>query len=47
LMLLEEADQLLVRKPKEADEVREAEALKDWERLQQEEEARGNPAGHC
>jgi Xaa-Pro aminopeptidase len=34
LMLLEEAEKLLVRKSKEADRAREAKAVKDWEELQ-------------
>jgi hypothetical protein len=43
-MLLEEAEQLLVRKSKEADEAKEAKALKDWEELRREEEATGDSA---
>jgi hypothetical protein len=40
-MLLEEAEQLLVRNSGEADNVKEDEALKDWEELRREKEARG------
>jgi hypothetical protein len=35
-MLLEEAEQLLVRNSGEADKVKEDEALKDWEELRRE-----------